>query len=91
MEEKAKKIQVRPFKADFEDPRYVEGRSQERMPLDTNLGLPVRNQRRGLMVQMKESKAIVWTACVCNQQIKDFLSICFSLYYSTVFFPVQTL
>lgn len=38
---------MRPYLgADFEDPRYVEGRSQERMPLDTNLGLPVRNQRR---------------------------------------------
>lgn len=40
-----RKIQVRPFKADFEDPRYVEGRRQERMTLDTNLGLTVQNQR----------------------------------------------
>lgn len=36
---------MRPFKADFEDPRYVDGRRQERMTLDANLGLTVRNQR----------------------------------------------
>ena len=36
---------MRPFKADSEDPRYVEGRRQERMTLDTNLRLTVRNQR----------------------------------------------